>query len=290
PGTDVGEISSWAVVGGAYGTLRTLIHSTPYHAKDGSGNNVTDPKNGLPLLTWRADARAAFPARSNVWQDMGDMNAKFRGGWDNTFTYKNISLNVLIDAKIGGDFALMSYRQGTHSGVFPNSIFGRDAETGGITFTSAYDGKTYDDGRIVEGVFQPGQTVTQANGTQVSVGGMSFREAYEAGFVEPTHTPQFFYRYGSSSTGVSDFWVLENSWISLRQVAISYTIPTKLTQRLKLNNLSLAVIGRDLLYIYQTLPHNFNPASNNSNNTAFSGEVGFLPKTRNINLTLKAGF
>ncbi|MDB5246902.1 MAG: TonB-linked outer membrane protein SusC/RagA family [Segetibacter sp.] len=290
PGTDVGEISSWAVVGGAYGTLRTQIHSTGYQAKDGGGNNISDPKNGLPLLTWRSDARAAFPARSNVWQDVGDMNAKFRGGWDNTFNYKNFSLNVLADAKIGGDFAMMSYRQGTHSGVFPNSIAGRDAETGGITWTSAYDGKKYDDGRIVEGVFQAGQVITQANGSQVNVGGMSFREAYEKGFVEPTHTPQFFYRYGSSSTGVADFWVLENSWISLRQVALSYNLPKQLTQKLKLNGLSVAVVGRDLLYLYQTLPHNFNPASNNSNNTAFSGEMGFLPKTRNINFTVRASF
>lgn len=290
PETDVGEISSWAVVGGSYGTLRTLIHSTPYQAKDGNGNNIADPKNGLPLLTWRSDARAAFPARSNVWQDVGDMNAKFRGGWDNTFNYKNFSLNVLIDAKIGGDFALMSYRQGTHSGVFPNSIFGRDEQSGGIVFTSEYDGKTYDDGRIVEGVFQPGQLITQPDGSQVDVSGMSFREAYEAGYVEPTHTPQFFYRYGSSSTGVADFWVLENSWIALRQVALTYNFSKSLVQKLKLNNLSLAVIGRDLGYLYQSLPHNFNPASNNSNNTAFSGEVGFLPKTRNITFTLRTTF
>ncbi len=290
PGTDVGEISSWAVVGGSYGALRTLIQSTPYQAKDGSGNNISDPKNGLPILTWRSDARAAFPARSNVWQNVGDMNAKFRGGWDNTFTFKNFSLNILIDAKIGGDFALMSYRQGTHSGVFPNSIFGRDAQSGGITFTSKYDNQTYDDGRIVEGVFAPGQMITQPDGSQVNVGGMSFKEAYDAGYVEPTHTPQFFYRYGSSSTGVSDFWVLENSWISLRQVALSYNFPKTLTQRLKLNNLSFAVIGRDLLYLYQTLPYNFNPASNSSNNTAFSGENGFLPKTRNITFTLRTTF
>ena len=290
PGSNVAEVSSWAVVGGAYGTLRTMIHSSPYQAVDANGNKVADPKNGLPLLTWRSDARAAFPARSNVWQDVGDMNAKFRGGWDNTFNYKSFSLNVLIDAKIGGDFALATYRQGTHSGVFPNSIFGRDAQSGGITWTSAYDGKTYDDGRIVQGVFQPGQMVTQADGSQVDVGGMSFEDAYNAGYVEPTHTPQFFYRYGSSSTGVADFWVLENSWISLRQVALSYSFPKTLTERLKLNGLSLAIIGRDLLYLYQTLPHNYNPASNNSNNTAFSGEEGFLPKTRNINFTLRAAF
>jgi iron complex outermembrane receptor protein len=171
-----------------------LIHSTPYQAKDASGNNVADPKNGLPILNWRSDARAAFPARSNEWQDVGDINAEFRGGWDNTFTYKALSLNVLIDAKIEGDFAAASCRYGTHSGVFPNSVFGRDAASGGITWTSAYDGKTYDDGRIVEGVFRPGQTITQPNGTSVDVGSMSFREAYEKGCVEPTHTPQFFYR------------------------------------------------------------------------------------------------
>jgi iron complex outermembrane recepter protein len=290
PNTGVAEISSWAIVGGAYGTLRTMIHSSPYQATDANGNKIADPKNGLPLLTWRADARAAFPARSNVWQDVGDMNAKFRGGWDNTFNYKNFSLNVLIDAKIGGDFALATYRQGTHSGVYPNTIFGRDAQSGGITWTSAYDDKTYDDGRIVEGVFQPGQMITQPDGSQVDVGGMSFKEAYDAGYVEPTHTPQFFYRYGSSSTGVADFWVLENSWISLRQVALSYNFPKTLTEKLKLNGLSLALIGRDLVYLYQTLPHNYNPASNNSNNTAFSGEEGFLPKTRNINFTLRAAF
>ncbi|HLA53106.1 MAG TPA: hypothetical protein VK618_07370, partial [Flavitalea sp.] len=296
PDTDVGEISSWAVVGGGYGTLRTLIHSTPYQAKDGSGNNVDDPKNGLPLLTWRSDARAAFPARSNVWQDVGDMNAKFRGGWDNTINYKAFSLNILIDAKIGGDFAMMSYRQGTHSGVFPNSLFGRDAQSGGITFTSAYDTginkRQFDDGRIVQGVFQPGTMIAQPDpaGTQVDVSGMSFQEAYDAGYVEPTHTPQFFYRYGSSSTGVADFWVVENSWISLRQVALSYNVPKNFATRFKLNGLSLSVIGRDLLYLYQTLPYNFNPASNNSNNTAFSGEVGFLPKTRNITFTLRAQF
>ncbi|MBX3256670.1 MAG: SusC/RagA family TonB-linked outer membrane protein [Chitinophagaceae bacterium] len=289
-GANIAEISTWAVVGKSYGILRTTIHSTPYQATDGSGNPKSDPRNGLPILTWRSDARAAFPARSGVWQDVGDINAKFRAGWDNTFNYKNFSLNVLVDAKIGGDYVAATYRWGTHSGVFPNSIFGRDEQSGGITWTSAYDGKTYDDGRIVEGVFAEGQMITQADGAQVDVGGMTFKEAYDAGYVEPTHTPQFFYRYGSSSTGVSDFWVLENSWIALRQVALSYALPSKIYSRLKLNGLSLSVVGRDLGYLYQTLPYNFNPASNNSNNTAFSGEDGFLPKMRSIVFTLRASF
>ncbi|WP_316814510.1 SusC/RagA family TonB-linked outer membrane protein [Pedobacter nyackensis] len=289
-GANIGEVSTWAVVGGSYGVLRSQINSKAFQAKDANGNNISDPRNGLPILSWRSDARAAFPARSNEWQDIGDINAKFRSGFDNTFTYKNFSLNVLLDAKIGGDFVALSYRFGTHTGVFPNSVAGRDAQSGGITWTSAYDNQTYDDGRVVEGVFAPGQTVTQANGNVVNVGGMTFKEALDKGFVEPTHTPQFFYRYGSSSTGVSDYWVLKNSWIALRQVAISYNVPKTFTQKLKLKDLSIAVVGRDLGYLYQSLPYNFNPASNNSNNTAFSGEQGFLPKSRNFTFSLKANF
>ncbi len=277
-GADIAEISTWAVVGKSYGTLRSQINSIPSSVP------------GQPILRWRGDARAAFPQRSNYWQDVGDINAKFRGGWDNTFRYKNFTLNVLLDAKIGGDFVLSSYRFGTHTGVFPNTLFGRDAAHGGITFTSKYDGITYDDGIIVKGVFATGQTITQADGSSVNVGGMTFEDAYKKGFVEPTHLPQFGYRYGSASTGVSDYWVLKSSWISLRQVALSYTFNEKVFNKLKLKGLNMSIAGRDLLYLYNTLPYNFNPASNNSNNTAYSGENGFLPMTRNIVFSLRANF
>ncbi|MEO7486505.1 MAG: hypothetical protein ABIU77_05365, partial [Ferruginibacter sp.] len=277
-GADIAEISTWAVVGKSYGTLRSQINSIP--------SSVA----GQPILRWRGDARAAFPQRSNYWQDVGDINAKFRTGWDNTFRYKNFTLNVLLDAKIGGDFVLASYRFGTHTGVFPNTLFGRDAAHGGITWTSKYDGITYDDGIIVKGVFDKGQTITQADGSSVDVGGMTFEEAYNKGFVEPTHLPQFGYRYGSSSTGVSDYWVVKSSWISLRQVALSYAFTEKVFKKLRLKGMSMSLAGRDLLYLYNTLPYNFNPASNNSNNTAYSGENGFLPMTRNLVFSLRANF
>ena len=289
-GANIAEISTWAVVGKSYGTLRTQIHSTTFQAKDANGNDIADPKNGLPVLAWRSDARAAFPARSNQLQDVGDINAKFRGGWVNTFTYKNISLNVLIDAKIGGDFVMASYRYGTHTGALYNTLEGRDASHGGISWTSKYNGVEYDDGLIPDGVFATGQMITQADGTNVDVGGLTYKEAYDKGYVEPTHAPQFYYRYGSSSTGVADYWIKENSWISLRQVALSYSFPQKIYEKIKLNGLSLSAIGRDLLYLYKTLPLNFNPASNNSNNTAYSGENGFLPMMRSFTFSLRASF
>jgi iron complex outermembrane receptor protein len=291
-GANIGEISTWAVVGKSYGTLRTRIHSATYQAVDADGKPVANPNNGKPILAYRDDGRTAFPKRSDQLQDVGDINARFRGGWGNTFTYKGFSLNVLLDAKIGGDFVLLSYRYGTHTGVYPNTLPGRDADHGGITWTSKYlnDGGTYDDGVIPDGVFAPGQQIKQPDNSMVDVGGMTFAEAYKAGYIEPSHAPQYYYRYGSSSTGVSDFWIKENSWISLRQVSLSYRFPAALCSKLKVNNLSIGVVGRDLFYLYNTLPYNYNPASNNSNNTAYSGEEGFLPMTRSIAGTIRIGF
>src|SRR5690606_19336457 len=200
------------------------------------------------------------------------------------------SLNVLLDAKIGGDFVLLSYRYGTHTGVFPNTLPGRDAQNGGIQWTSQYanDGGTYDDGIIPEGVFAPGQIVDVPGGGTADVGGMTYQEAYDKNLVEPSHLPQYYYRYGSSSTGVSDYWVLKNSWVSLRQVAMTYRFAPQVYQKLKLTGLSLSVVGRNLGYLYNTLPHNFNPESNNSNNTAYSGEEGFLPMTRSFVFSVRA--
>jgi iron complex outermembrane receptor protein len=281
----------YAKVGGTYGVIRTRIHSKAYQAVDASGNPKEHPNNGKVVLDWRSDARAAFPKRSNELMDVGDINPDFRASWDNTFRYKNLSLNVLIDAKFGGDMVMHTLRYGTHTGIFKNSLQGRDKDHGGIEWTSKYDNQTYDDGILPEGVFDNGQMITQADGSQVDVSGMTYREAYEKGYVEPTHLPQFNYRYGSFSTAVGDYWVVENSWISLRQVAINYTLPQRIAAKMHLNNLGVSIIGRDLFYLYNSLPNNINPASNNSNKTSVNKEEGFVPPmVRSFGFTIRAGF
>ncbi|WP_173002930.1 SusC/RagA family TonB-linked outer membrane protein [Chitinophaga sp. SYP-B3965] len=284
----------YAKVGGAYGVIRTRIHSKAFQAVDGTGKPIDHPNNGKVVLDWRSDARAAFPKRSNELMDVGDINPDFRGSFDNTFRFKNFSVNVLLDAKIGGDMVMHSMRYGTHTGIFKSSLFGRDKDHGGISWSSKYSDDlniAYDDGIIPDGVFDNGQTITQPDGSSVNVGGMTFKEAYDKGFVPPTHLPQYNYRYGSFSTAVGDYWVVENSWISLRQLALNYTMPQSLAAKLHLNSLGVSIIGRDLFYLYNTLPNNFNPASNNSNRTSVNKEEGFVPPmTRSFAFTIRAGF
>jgi len=291
---DLGEgihtMSSYAIVGKSYGIIRTNAHSKPFQAVDDAGNPIDSPNNGMPILSWRSDARCAFPGRSGEWMDIGDINADFRGGLENTFRYKNFSFQFLIDAKVGGDIVLYSYSFGTHTGLLPNTLAGRDADHGGITWTSAWDGETYDDGMIPYGVFAIGQEVDLPNGEKVNVGGMTYEEAYKAGYVEPTHTPQFFYRYGSWSTGPTDYWVFDNTWVALRQVAISYRFPSSICKSMHVKGLDLSVYGRDLGYLYNSLPYDFNPVANNSNSSASIGESGFLPMIRSFGGTLRVSF
>ena len=290
------DADAWAIVGKSYGVIRSNGVTERFQAKDANGNNIEDPRNGMAILANRDNARYAYPKRIDKPTDIGDMNAKFRFGFSNSFRYKNFSLDVLIDGKMGGDIAYSAYRFGTHTGVFPNTLTGRDAAHGGVTWTTKFDDagngvfQTYDDGILPVGVFAPGTNAAQPNGTSVNVGGMTFEEAYAKGFVEPTHASGYYYRYGSSSTGVADYWVLENSWVSLRQISLAYTLPAKFASKIKAQGINFVLSCRNVGYLYNSLPHNFNPSSFNSTSTAAIGESGYMPMVRSFTGSLVLTF
>jgi len=292
-GDGIHTMNSYAIEGKAYGIIRTNAAAKPFQATDdgtATGKPINHPNNGMPVLSYRTDGRNAFPGRSNVWTDIGDINPKFRFGLDNVISYKNWSLQFLIDGKVGGDMILYSYSFGTHTGLLPNTLPGRDASHGGIVWTSAWNGVTYDDGMIPYGVFDNGHMIPQPGGGSVNVGGMTFEEAYKAGYVEPTHTPGYFYRHGSWSTGTTDYWVFESTWVALRQVSLSYQFPAATCSALRIKGLNLSIYGRDLGYLYNSLPYDFNPVSINSNSTSSIGESGFLPMIRSFGGTLRVSF
>lgn len=84
---NVTESTNYATVvvneGGKYGDLYGHVWK-----KDAGGQYVVDA-NGLPVV------------ESN--QKLGNFNPKALLGWSNTFTYGNVSLHTLIDARIGGE-------------------------------------------------------------------------------------------------------------------------------------------------------------------------------------------
>jgi iron complex outermembrane receptor protein len=284
------RIGSVAFEGGEYGVLMSDILPLKYKKDDPS-----DPKSGMPVLAWSDSRRGAYYQRSYEVEEVGKIQPDFEGSWDNSFTYKNLSMSVLIDARFGGHVASYANRYGTSYGWLETSLEGRDPEYGGVTWTSQYgdtNGRTYTDGIIPEGVFADGQKVTAPSGQQVDVGGMTYQEAVDAGHLEPTHAG--FYHYFTNSWGqgvVNDTWFNELSYIALRNISIGYTLPKSLAQSLKAQKLYVGINARNLGYLYNTMPNNMNPESfRGTTSDASFLQRSVMPYTATYTFTLSVDF
>ena len=83
------RIGSVAKVGGSYGMLMTDI----LPARDDQGR---------VLLNYSDTRRAVYERRSGVVQELGDMQPDFLGSMSTSLRWKNLSLHVGLDMRIGG--------------------------------------------------------------------------------------------------------------------------------------------------------------------------------------------
>lgn len=288
------RIGSAAFIGGDYGVLLSDILPARYQATDADGNPVDDPNNGKKVLNYNNTSRSAFYKRSGEVQKIGSIQPDFIGGISNTFHYKNIQFSFLIDGRFGGHVASFTNRYGTAWGYLETSTRNLDAEHGGLTWTSQYPdtkGRTYDDGVIPDGVFADGTTITTPDGNQQDVGGMTYEEAYEAGYVEPSHASAVTYFNNSWGNGtINDDWFYELSYVSLRQVGVSYTMPVSFTDQMGLRNVRLGLRVRNALYLYNSSPNNMNPETFRGNQSDYSYfERTPSPYSRSVFFTIDFG-
>lgn len=275
------SIASVAQEGGPYGMLVSDIAP----ARDLQGNVI---------LSWDDDMRAAYPKRSGTVEKLGSMMPDWTGGFSTGLRYKNLLLRALVDVRWGGLVASFSNRFGTAYGVTENSLRYRDTAHGGTSWTSGFadtDGQTFNDGVIPGGVFDAGTTVSTPSGQRVDVSGMTFREAYEAGYVEPIHASEWHYFNNGWSTGtVNGGWVHEVKYIALREVSLTYRLPRKAAHRLGMHGGSLTLSGRNLGYLYNSLPGGLHPESVMGTGMGEFRERGFIPYTATFMATLSVEF
>lgn len=275
------RIGSVAMVGGSYGLLMS---------------NAMPKKNekGETVLTWRDDFRAAYAQRSGTAEVVGSMVPDFMASVSTGITWKDLSLRVALDARVGGKIASYSNRYGQAYGYTEASLDYRDAEHGGITWTSQYadsKGQTFSDGVIPEGVFEEGTKVTCVDGKVRDLSGMSFADAVKAGYVEPVHASTYHYWSNSWGTGtVNDYWVNDLSYIALREITLAYRLPKNLVSKIGAKGITVSFTGRNLGYLYNSLPNNLNPEGIRGNNAAEFRERANSPITSSYMLTLNLDF
>ncbi|WP_423148569.1 SusC/RagA family TonB-linked outer membrane protein [Rubrolithibacter danxiaensis] len=286
------DVRAVAQVGKDYGTIVTGYGFASYQKRDAAGNPVASPSNGkkvigLPSGGWGYTylRNAAYDGST---KELGTMMENFLVSNINSFRYKDFTVGIQLDAKIGGLMASATHQYGGANGSLQSSLFGRDKEHGGVEYVDD-NGVTQFDGIIPDGVFQDGITVDVNNQT-IDLGGMSYAEAVEKGYVKPKPAYQYYDDLTQWGTGIREYSVFENSWVAVREVSVNYRVPVKFSSKIGVSNLSLTATGRNLGYLYNTTKDGINPEGIFTNRQAGFAEYGGWPYVRSIGFGINAKF
>ena len=275
------RVGSVAKVGGSYGLL--MSDSAPKRNEDGE-----------IILSWRDDMRASYATRSGEVEEIGSLTPDFLGSLSTGVKWKDLSINIGLDMRMGGLVASYSNKYGTAYGTTATSLKYRDAENGGLAWTSNYQdshGMEFNDGVIPEGVFADGTIVTGVDGKPHKVGGQSYASLVEAGILEPQHASTYHYWNNAWGTGtVNDSWVNELNYIAIRDITVHYNLPKSFTSKIGAKRMGVAFSGRNLGYLYNSLPNNLNPESIRGNNSAEFRERSNSPYTASYMFTINMDF
>lgn len=275
------RIESVAKVGSTYGLLMT--DSKP----------KIDATTGLPLLNYSNSRRGAYYQRNGTVQSLGSMLPNFLGSVATGLRYKNFSLHASFDMRFGGYIACYDSRYGTAYGYTKSSLAYRDTKHGGATWTSKWDGLTYHDGVIPNGVIAGGTVINQQDGSTYTVanGGETYQALCKAGKVEPIHAS--FWTYFTNSWGngvVNDSWVKKLNYIAFRELTLNYTVPNNFAKKLGASTLNLSLSGHDLGYLLNSMPNGGNPEAIRGTGAGEFRMRQLDPFTANYTLTINATF
>jgi len=232
------QVTVVADVGGSFGDM--WGKGFVYHE---NGKAIVDA-NGIPL--------------TSDLKKLGNIMPDWLGGLNNSFTYKNINLSVLIDAKIGGDVYSRTNQDGWATGALkstvglnPNGVDVRDplSEGGGYLF---------------DGVFEDGS----ANTIYKDLDG---------------------FRWNSFAR--AERWLYDASYIKLRQITISYSLPKSFVNKIKLKAIDFSILARNIALLYKN-NENFDPEVSNKDASLSSqgSEFAAPPSARNIGVRAKITF
>jgi len=219
-------------------------------------------ENGQPIVNEAGTHYLRTPNRVAV----GNAAPKFTGGFTTRLGYKGFNLSTLIDTKWGGDIYSGTYVTSLQNGQSPATLIER--EGGGLPYTDP-DGNQRNVGVILDGVKADGSPNDQV--------------------------VHYLFKYIPNSGGWGNWLtrpgVIENTWVKLRELTLSYEVPTQLATKTRVfQTLSLSLVGRDLFYLHTTLPDRINPEGNNGSGDAQGLEWASYPGMRSIGFSINAGF
>ena len=191
--------------------------------------------------------------------EIGDVTPDWLLGWNNEFTYKNLSFGFLLDFRKGGDVYSISQAFGLDTGIYDVTAVGNMREEGVIAGQNALTHLTFknEDGTI--------------NTTPVN--------------------PENFWANGYN---ICEMAVYDGSFLKLREAHITYTFPQSIlkgTTIIKAASVSLFGNNLALLWTHKSNYLNFDPESTTgAGNSSVGFESNSFPPSRSFGLKLNVTF
>jgi hypothetical protein len=182
----------------------------------------------------------------------------FMYGINNTFRYKAFSFGFLLDGRKGGNIWSRTNADGW--------------ATGALSYTVG-----------------PNQRGVEMRDPVAQGGGYCFGGVHEDGTPNTTYLEMEDARWNPFAVGQR--WLYDASFLKLREVVFSYSLPTDFLSKLQIKDAVFSVFGRNLALLHSNVP-NVDPeaSQNNSSLSSQGGEYGSIPQSRSIGFSLKLTF
>jgi TonB-linked SusC/RagA family outer membrane protein len=206
------------------------------------------------------NAQGRYMATASSAEIIGNPNPDWLGGITNTLSYKNVKLNFLIDIRHGGDIFSLDQWYGEGTGLYPS--------TAGLNELGVPKRDPVGDngGVILPGVKQDG-TPNDIRGANEDGNGTLF------GY--PNNPPRAWYVY-------------DGSYVKLRELAITYSIPKTWIERLgPLNGIDISLVGRNLWIIDKNMEFSDPEETLSSGNSTNGYQSGAYPAVKTYGFNVK---
>jgi TonB-linked SusC/RagA family outer membrane protein len=183
---------------------------------------------------------------------LGNYQPEWTGGLSSSLNYKGLTFRFLIDARIGGQLYSGTDASLDASGVSANSLEYRES---GIVFDGVVNTGTDED------------PIWTQNTMSITGG-----------------------EYWSNHSSVPSNYVFDQTNIRLREVGLSYTLPSSLFDNIFIESVNIGVVGRNLLFFKNDIG-NFDPESSYSTSNFAQGMLYFnLPSVKSFGVNLNVKF
>ncbi len=220
------------------------------------GNAYARDASGNMILT-----AAGLPTATANVQKIGNPNPKYTVGISNDFSFKGVHLSVLFDIRHGGDIYSRNLADLRRNGVAAETAeFPRLNSDG--TQTTPY---------TFAGVLPGGKINSASDPNAVHVTAQNY--------------------WGNTGKYVAaEGYIVDASWVRVREASLGYAIPTSWLGRSGLKGLEFSIYGRNL-FLYTPFYKHLDPEQNALGISNAQGlEFNALPQTRSAGANLKVTF